>query len=409
MKKIYKSTIDKLSKKLKINLDYIVKSGFWLALSKFSGISKSFILSLIFANVLSKNIYGEYAFIISILAIANIFSLPGMEVAVISAVAKGYDYTYIEALKKIFKYSFLGSAFLFLFAIYEYYLHNIILFFSFLFLSLIFPILSSVSFYPSFLIGKKRFDLLSNFSLIFNIISTLAIGITSYLTKNPFFIIVSNVLCQIVFQGFFTFEIIKKYIKSKHLDKESINFGKSISKSIAFSNIANNIDSLIIVNFLGFKELAIYKVVTLVPNQIKNFANILHPIILPKFSEKNVKKEDVIRYTRKLLPLVVFLIMIYIPLAPIVFKLFYPKYYDYVWLSVLFHLSFIVFLNVIFYNYLIKEGKEKIINRLNFFSSCFLIVLSIFFTYFLGLLGIIFSRIMYRLFVLFYLAYNSFK
>ena len=74
------------------------------------------IICIVFANFLSKEVFGEYTFVMAVLSIAGIFALPGMRVAVIQAVARGYEGTYFRALREIFKWSWLGSLFLLCFS-----------------------------------------------------------------------------------------------------------------------------------------------------------------------------------------------------------------------------------------------------------------------------------------------------
>ncbi len=406
--KIYKRFEEKIymlakkySKKVGLDLPYFIKGGFWLSVGQFFSLLKGFILSIVFANFLSKEVFGEYSFIMAVLDIAGIFALPGMGVAVIQAVARGYEGTYFKALKEIFKWSWLGSLFLLCFSIYEYLFGRFDLCLIFLILSSLFPFYSISRFYPNFFNGKKKFDVLVKLSSFFNIISTILIVIVVLFTKSAFWIVVVTVTIQILIQGYFSLVYVKKFVENDYVDESSIRFGKSISSSMAFSNIANNFDSLIITYFLGFSDLAIFKIVTLLPNQIKIFANALSPMLLPKMASQNTSKRDLMKYFKKFFLIVIFLILIYLIIAPFIFKWFYPKYYDYVWLSMLFHLSFIVMLYILPFNYLIKEKKGYLINKFYTYSAILLIFLSLIGIYFYGLLGAIMARIIYRVFIVF--------
>ena len=401
--------LNKYSKKVGLDLPYFVKGGFWLSLNQFFSLLKAFMLSLIFANILSKQTFGEYSFILSILGIAGSLVLPGMGVAVVQAVARGYDGTYFKALKEIIKWSWLGSLFLIGFSIYEYFFGNYSLGLVFLLLSIVFPLYPVSGFYPNFLNGKKRFDILAKLSIIFNIITTILISITAFISKSAFWIAILSVLLQIIIGGYYSLFYVKKYLENNYVDEESIKFGKKISPSITFSSFVNNFDSLIIVYFLGYEELAIYKIVTLIPNQIKIAINALSPMILPKMASQDLKKKDVIIHMKKLFFIILFLIGIYWLIAPIIFKIFYPKYYKYVWLSMIFHLSFIAFLNLIPYTYLLKEKKNTLVSKFYNWSSFLSIFVSIVLIHLFGLIGAIVSRIIYRfltMFILFFYFYS---
>jgi len=386
----------KYSSKVGLDLPYFIKGGFWLSIGQFFGTLKGFILSIVFANLLSKEVFGEYSFVMTVLGIAGIFALPGMGVAVVQAVAKGYEGTYFRALKDVFKWSWLGGLLLLCVSVHEYFFGRFDVMLIFLILSSIFPFYSVSGFYPNLLNGKKRFDILTKLSSFFNIISTILIVLTVYFTKSVFWIVVITVLAQILINGYFSLFYVKKFVKNKKIDEEGIKFGKSISFSMALSNIANNFDSLVVAYFLGFSDLAIFKIITSLPNQIKILANAFSPMLLPKIASKDMGKKDLMKHFKKFFLVVVFLILIYWIGAPFIFKWFYPQYYDYVWLSMIFHLSFISFLSIIPYNYLIKEKKGDYLNKMHFITNFLLIIFTLVFIYYYGLFGAIISRILYR-------------
>lgn len=390
----------KYSSKVGLDLPYFIKGGFWLSIGQFFGTLKGFILSIVFTNLLSKEVFGEYSFVMTVLGIAGIFALPGMGVAVVQAVAKGYEGTYFRALKEVFKWSWLGGLLLLCVSVHEYFFGRFNLTLIFLILSSLFPFYSISGFYSALLNGKKRFDILTKLSSFFNIISTILIVAVVFFTESVFWISVITVLVQILINGYFSLFYVKKYVKNNEIDEHSIEFGKNISYSQAFSNIANNFDSLVIAYFLGFSSLAIFKIVTLLPNQIKMLANAFTPMLLPKIASQDLSKKDLMKHFKKFFLVVVFLILIYWVVAPFIFKWFYIQYYDYVWLSMLYHMSFIVMLYILPFNYLIKEKKGDLINKFYNYSAILLIVLSLIGIYFYGLLGAIMARIIHRSFVM---------
>ncbi|MBW9221453.1 oligosaccharide flippase family protein [Methanothermococcus sp. SCGC AD-155-C09] len=399
----------KYSSKVGLDLPYFIKGGFWLSFGQFFSILRGFILSVILANMLSKESFGEYSFVLSILILAGIFALPGMNFAIIQSVAKGYEGTYFRALMEVFKYSWIGSFILVGASVYMYFKGNFNLSTIFLTLSVMFPFYSISPYYQSFLNGKKRFDLLSKLSSFFNVLLTLFVVAVVFITKSVFWIVVSIVLIQILICGYFSVFYIRRFIKNSEIDESSIDFGKGISPSLALTGFANNFDSLIMVHFLGFSELAIFKIVTVIPDQIKIFMDSLAPLILPKMVSKDVSKKEIMGHFKKFLLLVILLIVIYWIIAPFIFKWFYPKYYDYVWLSMIFHLSFISFLSILPLNYLLKEKEKKFVSKYYNYSSIFLVIASFVFIYYMGLIGAIVARMLYRLFLIFLVLYYFLK
>jgi O-antigen/teichoic acid export membrane protein len=409
MKQHLYNIVARYSSKVGLDLPYFIKGGFWLSVGQFFNLLKGIVLSIIFANLLPKEVFGEYSFIMTVLGIAGIFAVPGMGVAVVQAVAKGYEKTHFRALKEVFKWSWLGSLFLLCFSVCEYFFEKFNLSIIFLILSSLFPLYSVSGFYPNFFNGKRRFDILVKLSSSFDIISTILICVVFLFIKSVFWIVVVSVLMQILIQGYFSLIYVKKFVENDNIDESSIKFGRNISFSMAFTDIANNFDSLIVASFLGFSDLAIFKIVTLLPNQIKRLANTFTPLLLPKIASKDMSKKDIMKHFKKFFLVVVSLILVYLAIAPFIFKYVYPKYYEYVWLSMGYHLSFIAFLNLMPYTYLLKEKENILLNKFHNYSSLLLIVTSTILIYFFGLLGAIVSRVIYRFFTMFVLFFYFFK
>lgn len=172
-------------------------------------------------------------------------------------------------------------------------------------------------------------------------------------------IVLITVLSQILICRYFSIYYVKKFIEHNKEDLSSIKFGKSISKSMILWGIANNFDSLIIPYFLNFSDLAIFRVVMTLPSQFELLVNTLSPLILPKMTSSNLNKRDVITHFRKSLLIIVGFILIYVITAPLVYSMFYPKYMEYIWISLLYCLTFVSFLSLLPYNFLIKEKKEN--------------------------------------------------
>ena len=385
------------STKVGLDLPYFIKGGFWLSVSQFFNTLKGFILSVALANMLSKESLGIYYFVMTILIFVSIFALPGMKTAVIHAVTRGYEGTYFKALIEVFKYSWIGSLVLLGLSLYEYYRGNFNLFIIFIIFSFLFPLYSISEYYIYFFNGKKRFDILAKITFLFAVLSILLIIVCLLVTKSIFWIILITVLSQILICGYFSIFYIKKFIKYDKIDFSSIEFGKNISKSIALSRIASSFDSLFIPHFLNFSDLAVFRVIMILPSQFELLVYTLSSLILPKMTSSNLNKRDILIHLKKFLFIIIGLISFCIILAPIVYYIFYPKYFEYTWLSLLYTLTFINFLCLLPYNYLIKEKKSKLINKLNTLSALLLFILSFIGIIYYGVFGAVLARVIYSI------------
>lgn len=405
LEKGYNKTLKKFSKVFGLDLKYFIGGGFWFLLSHVTVFAKGLLLSILFANFLTKEVYGQYTFILSMLAIAAAFALPGLKPALVQAISRKFDGEYKAVLKQTFIWSTLGSAFLICVAIYGYLQQRELGTMIFLFLALAFPLFNTSQYFKTFFTGKEMYKKLSIMNCIFNIISTIAIATCVILKLNLFFILFATVVSQILINGYFTFFLTKRYIKNDKRDEKNLVYGKKLSFSLGFATFINQLENVIIIWFLGFEALAIYAIISIIPNQFKSLFGVVSPMFIPKLSKTSIGKKDLMKQVGKIFVISLVMVIGYIIISPFIFKFLYAPYQDYTWLSILFSLSIIFILP-----YLLLEEyfKAKLRNEMNYLYTVppivdiisIVILINMF-----GLLGVVISRIIYRLFLLLYGIY----
>ena len=83
----------------KTDMVYLASGGFWLTVGQIISSAATFGLAIAFANLLPKETYGTYKFVLSIAGILTIFTLPGMVTSLTQAVARNFEGSVILALK----------------------------------------------------------------------------------------------------------------------------------------------------------------------------------------------------------------------------------------------------------------------------------------------------------------------
>jgi len=74
-----------------IDLKYFASGGFWTAFNQLINGLLSFLLVIVFANLLPKETYGIYTYLLSLSGFFTVFTLSGMNAAVLQAVASGNE------------------------------------------------------------------------------------------------------------------------------------------------------------------------------------------------------------------------------------------------------------------------------------------------------------------------------
>ena len=154
----------------------------------------SFLLAIAFANLLPRETFGVYKYILSVCGILAIPTLGGINTAVTQAVARGYEGSLIPALKTKIKWGLLGGLASLILAGYYYFQGNIILTISFLVAAIFLPLMDPFGIYDSLLQGRKLFNISSKYLIISQIISVIALIITIFLTKNIFLVLLAYFL-----------------------------------------------------------------------------------------------------------------------------------------------------------------------------------------------------------------------
>src|SRR5690606_12267920 len=115
------------------------------------------ILTLVLANMLSPEVFGEYRLLMSGLLILVVFTLPGMQTAIMESTPKGFKRNLVVAFKQMLKFGTLGALISLLIAIYYLTRGNTSLALGFTTIAISLPFFSSTSTYLFFLNSLKKF------------------------------------------------------------------------------------------------------------------------------------------------------------------------------------------------------------------------------------------------------------
>ena len=267
---------------------YVVKGGFWWIFGEIGIAGISFLTMFAFSRWVSREVFGAYQYIISMVAILAIFTLPGMENALVRAIAKGKEGMLWLSANATFKWSLIGVAGCLSISGW-YFLHqNFVLGSSFLIASFLFPIprISNLAF--NFWQGRKRFDIHAKYLITVNIFEAVVFIPVLFLTNNLILILISYFASRSLFRAIL-FKITLSKLKNQEGDEETLPFGKHLTLMQAIELFSQQIDKVIIWQFLGPISVAIYSFAQLPIQRIRGLIPI-SPLALPKISEKNFKE-----------------------------------------------------------------------------------------------------------------------
>jgi len=391
---------------------YLVKHSFYLLLSDAVNIISVLILAILYAKFLSQETYGEYKYILSIIAMIGITALPGIDDAINRAVARGFEGTVKDGLKEKIKWSLLGSLILLIIGGYYFFLKNNFVYSICLFIAaLFFPVVKSFVIYQSYLDGKKMFNKRAKYCSISTFFYLIVISFIVVFNKNLITLIFVYFFTQALYLLYFYIKTLKKYPVNNKSDIETIKYGKHLSLMLVITLISDNIDKILLFNLLGPAKLAIYSFATMPIEYLRKPLYNIRIITYPKFStqsKKTIKKTLPSKILKLSLFVIPSLIIIYVLFAPYAYKILFSKYQESVFYSCIYALSLIFFPASLLTSALQATKETKKLYKIFTIMPIFKIILFLFFIPLYGIFGAILSILLSNAFYLI-LSYFYFK
>lgn len=307
---------------------YFLRGGFWLMLGYVAQVSLGIALAAALANLLPKDIYGAYQFVLSMAAVVSVFTLTGMGSAIARAAAQGSHGALRYGTRKQLQWS-AAVAFLSLaLAAYYAYKGNQQLVAPFLLLACTQPFVLGFGLYRTFLYGAQRFRQSVRIDMLQRALPSLALIGTLFVTQDLTVIIAVFFISQAISLAGGYLYVVWKYRLPSTPDRELYQYSKHLSVMESLNEIAAVADKVLVWVFLGAAPLAAYALAQLPVIHLQTILGFGRTLAFPRFasapfSEVRARIPKAIR-TFFLLSLAV--VVGYVALAPIFFSLLFPKY-----------------------------------------------------------------------------------
>ncbi len=322
-----KKALDYFGKKLELDIFYFFRGGFWLSAAYLLNAFTAFFVVFAFTRLTSKEFYGQYQFLLAIIATSIIFSLPGMKTAIVQSVSRGKNRALIQCTKVRFRWSFLGSLALFLIAGYFKYFRTTNFWYVFVIAAVLFPFLYSFDGTAFYFLGTKQFKKAAILSILPSLLGGLAVLMVLFLTNSIVYIVSTHLLVLAIFHTVVYGKVRKTKLEGE--DPDVFHYGFHLSLVQAVQVVGYQIDKLIVPYFLGFEHLATYAVASVLPEGLKGLMKLSSSLLLPKFSILE-DREAYKQFESKLRLVVLIAIsttMAGIALTPIVIPMFFTPVY----------------------------------------------------------------------------------
>lgn len=356
--------IERLEKHAQTDLRYIARGGFWLTTSNATIALTAFISSIAFGYFVPKDVFGMYQYMLTILGILTIATLPKVNDAMSQAVARGIEGELRKAFRVRTRWGVLASLGALGIATYYYLNSNILLSETFAIVALFVWCFDALGMYVTYLKAKKLFREASMYKVIFRVAGLLCMIGVIWWTQNLWAIVFAYFAIYGGIHVLSGIRTLRQYPPNELQDPDAIRYGKSLSFLGAFKAIVMQLDKVLVFHYLGAAELAVYFFATAPVDQLRSMLSALAELALPKFSQA---REAALRSTliRKLLrfefAILLPITVVYIVCIPYVFPLVFPAYRESVPFTEIYALSIIFFPTLLLSTALLAQKKERAI------------------------------------------------
>src|SRR3989344_374858 len=382
----------------KTDMVYFASGNFWLMANRVIGVGSGIILTIAFANLLSPETFGTYKYILAIASIIGAFSLGGLGGAVTRAVAQGKAHVVPHASRIVFLWSLPASFVALCGSVYYFLMHNISLSSGLLLVALTNSFFNVFVFSKNIPLGKKDFRGMALIGIPMTIIPVTLLVATLFITKNIIIILSVYFLSNFV-TGLFSYKwFLRKYKITKGDEgvAEAITYGKHLSVMSVVSQVAGNLDQLLLWHFVGPVQLAMYSFALAPIREIRNFFENIYPLIFPKYATKTVAemKKTVPLRVAQLFIVSLVIGIIYILVAPWLYKIILPQYVSAIFASQLLAIALIFQPKGIVDTMLYAQGNTRLRYVSVFTTQGIKVVLSVILIPTYGLMGAVVSVIL---------------
>ena len=324
--------LDHLSKFFGLDMHYIAKNGFWVVLAQIIISASAFVTTLILANSLRKELFGQYRFITTIIPIISLLTIPSLGESITRSVARGHKIDWPYIIRTKIKFGLLAVFASITLSIYYFTKGNILLSQVYLIVSIFISFYDLFLIYNNYLQGIKDFKRASIYLSITRILQALLIIIVAIATHDLLLTITAFFVGVIIPQIFFFLRTIKLNYNQKlkkEPEKNIIKYSIQLTAITGLILVTGNLDKFFTWHYLGAEQFAVYAIALTLPLNILLLFNFIPQIYFPSISTLTLTlptRKAIIKRLFIMMLFLSFVALLYIAIAPWLLPFLFKNY-----------------------------------------------------------------------------------
>lgn len=256
--------------------------GAWISFRYGVVAGTGFILSILFARLAPKETYGMYQYIISIVSMVSIISLPGLVFASLKSVVAGEDGAVARSVKMSFLWSLIGAIFLIIYGVIKIEADESDLGLSFVLSGILLPFFYSTASWYAYYYGRKIYRPVEIRLIVSSLVLFLLLGIALFLKLGIIWLIAIFFGGTSLFTGLYFLHAKKKYAKNA-IGEIRFRFALAVTGQKFVLNAAENIPIILVGSIFGYAATALYQVAYFPVATLSGYLGALLALRLPDF------------------------------------------------------------------------------------------------------------------------------
>ena len=278
-----------LSGRLELDIRYFSRGGFWLLLR----LGASYLLglgrSVAFARLVDQSVYGQFAFVVGVANTVSILTLPGVDTAVVEAVARGKRGSVTDGVRVRLRWGLLATLAMISVSLYHLIQGQGDAALALVVAAVLLPFLSAGQVVQAYYTGCKRFDKTSLISLTVLVLNNAALLVAVLSGTSVVWLVVANSLPQLLLQLWVYGHVVRR-IRDAPTDPDVASYGKALTWADAVKSVAAQLDSVVLGFSGGFVDVAIYRIASVLPKSIQRLPKMLRTLLMPKIAGQPHKR-----------------------------------------------------------------------------------------------------------------------